>query len=244
MAPIQTVLSCHMINGFLPSQERRFHFCRVKRKSVYSVTLKYNPIQLYFIFFESGAVNTRAMLRQNLCMECSAMKAKIYGWAKIVNQDNFTIGDFSQIDDFVFLNAGDEIKIGRFVHISSFCSVSGGGKFYMDDFSGFSAGVRVITGSDDFSGGFLTNPTVPCEYTCVKRSRVHVGKHAIVGTNVIIFPGVTIGDGAAVGAGCIVRKNLEPWTVYAGQDCQPIKSRDKTSVLALEAQLKCNMGLS
>lgn len=172
------------------------------------------------------------------------MKAKIYDWAKIVNQDNFSIGDFSQIDDFVFLNAGEETKIGRFVHISSFCSVSGGGKFYMDDFSGFSAGVRVITGSDDFTNGFLTNPTVPSDYTNVKRATVHIGKHAIIGTNVIIFPGVTIGAGAAVGAGCIIRKNLDPWTVYVGPDCKPLKSRDEKSILALEAKLKSDMGLS
>ncbi len=171
------------------------------------------------------------------------MKAKIYDWAKILNQANFSIGDFSQIDDFVFLNAGEETKIGRFVHISSFCSVIGGGKFYMDDFSGFSAGCRVITGSDDFTNGFLTNPTVPAEYTHVKRSTVHIGKHAIIGTNVIIFPGVTIGEGAAVGAGCIVRKSLEPWTVYVGQDCKPLKSRDEKSVHALEAKLKHDMGL-
>jgi acetyltransferase-like isoleucine patch superfamily enzyme len=171
------------------------------------------------------------------------MKAKIYEWAKIVNKENFSIGDFSQIDDFVFLNAGEETLIGRFVHISSFCSVTGGGKFYMEDFSGFSAGCRVITGSDDFTSGFLTNPTVPAVYTNVKRAAVRICKHAIVGTNVIIFPGVTIGEGAAVGAGCIVRKDLEPWTAYVGQDCRPLKSRDEKSVRALEQKLLNDLNL-
>lgn len=165
------------------------------------------------------------------------MQATIHEWAKIVNQAHFTIGDFSQIDDFVFLNAGEETQIGRFVHIASFCSFIGGGKFYAEDFSGISAGCRIITGTDNFSGGFLTNPTVPTEYTDIKKSFVRIGKHAIIGTNTVIFPGVTIGEGAAVGAGCVVRKNLNPWTVYVGADCKPLKLRDKASVLKREKYL-------
>ncbi len=136
------------------------------------------------------------------------MKPTIYPQAKIVHQENFAIGDFSQIDDFVFINAGEETVIGRYVHISSFCSVIGGGRFFMEDFSGLSAGCRIITGSDDFGGGALTNPTVPAAYTSVTKSFVRIGRHAIIGTNAVIFPGVTIGEGAAVGSGCIVRKDL------------------------------------
>jgi acetyltransferase-like isoleucine patch superfamily enzyme len=88
------------------------------------------------------------------------MKAKIFETAKIVNSSSLTIGDNSQIDDFVFLNAGQKTIIGQFVHISSFCSITGGGTLIMEDFSGLAAGCRIITGSDDFSGNGLTNPTV------------------------------------------------------------------------------------
>jgi len=65
----------------------------------------------------------------------------------------------------------------------------------MGDFSGLSAGCRIVTGSDDFLGGGLTNPTVPVEYTNVKKSFVCIERHAILGTNVVILPGVTIGEG-------------------------------------------------
>ena len=171
------------------------------------------------------------------------MNPKIYSWAKIVNKENFLIDYFSQIDDFVFLNAGEETKIGRFVHIASFSSVIGGGKFYMGDFSALSAGCRVITGTDDFAGGFLAGPTVPAQYTNILRAPVHIGKYALIGTNTVIFPGVSVGEGAAVGAGCIVRKNLEPWTVYVGQDCQPIKQREREPVLKLANQLLMELGL-
>jgi acetyltransferase-like isoleucine patch superfamily enzyme len=165
------------------------------------------------------------------------VKAKIYDSAKIINQENLRLAECSQIDDFVFLNAGLETHIGRFVHISSFCSVIGGGRFYMEDFSGLSAGCRIITATDDFSGNALTNPTVPSEYTNVVPNSVHIGKHAILGTNVVVYPGVTIGEGAAVGAGSIVRKDLDPWTIYVGYDCQPLKPREMGKIQEMEAKL-------
>ena len=171
------------------------------------------------------------------------MTPKIYDLAKIVNKDNFSIGDFSQIDDFVFLNAGEGTEIGRFVHIASFCSIIGGGRFIMEDFSGLSSGCRIVTGSDDFSGGALTNPTVPSIYTNVTKNTVHLKRHAILGTNVTVLPGVIIGEGAAVGAGAIVRKNLLPWTIYAGFDCRPIKNRPRENIMRLEGELFKSLGL-
>lgn len=165
------------------------------------------------------------------------MSYKIYELAKIINRQNLILGNRSQIDDFVFLNAGEKTIIGDFVHIASFCSIVGGGEFYMDDFSGLSAGCRIITGSDDFLGGGLTNPTVPKEYTNVKKSKIHIGRHAIIGTNVTILPGVKIGEGAAVGVGAVVRKSLDPWTIYAGVECKPIKERPSQKILELEKKL-------
>lgn len=163
--------------------------------------------------------------------------ATIYDQAKIVGSlDNLSVGACSQIDDFVFLNVGESCTIGRNVHISSFCSIIGGGTLIMEDFSGLSAGCRLVTGSDDFTGPWLTNPTVPEEYTNVKRSTIHLKRHAVLGTNVIVFPGVIIGEGAAVGAGAIVRKNFEPWTIYAGTNPKPVGKRDADAINTKEAQ--------
>ena len=171
------------------------------------------------------------------------MTYNIYDSAKIINKDKLKIGFNSQIDDFVFFNCGEESILGDFVHIASFCSVIGGGNLYMDHFSGLSSGCRIITGSDDFLGGGLTNPTVPEKYTNVKKSTVRIGKHAILGTNVTVLPGVTIGEGAAVGAGALVRKDLDPWTVYVGLDCKPVKIRPSNKILALEEQLLLDLGI-
>lgn len=172
-----------------------------------------------------------------------AANAKIFPWAKIIHDEhNFFVGEHSQIDDFVFINAGKMCRIGRYVHIASFVSVIGGGEFSIDDFSGFSAGCRVITGTDDYMGPYMTNPTVPRELTNYLISHVTIEKNVIIGTNAVIFPGVTIGEGVAVGACTTVRKDLAPWGIYAGEPLRRIGERDRTKILELRKILLDRLG--
>lgn len=163
---------------------------------------------------------------------------KIFPYAKIIHKNaNIKIDDFAQIDDFVFINAGKMCLIGKFTHIASFTSIFGGGEFILEDFAGLSSGCRIVTGSDDFSGGFLSNPTIPAKFKNVVLDRVVIKKHAIIGTNSVILPGVTVGEGATVGAGCVVNKDLEPWGIYIGSSAKKIGERDCESVLMRERQL-------
>lgn len=105
----------------------------------------------------------------------------------------------------------------------------------MDDFSGLSQGVRVYSGSDDYSGSYLTNPTISEMYTKKFISPVRLGRHVIIGSGTVILPGVTIEEGSAVGALSLVTKRLEPWTIYFGNPVKPLKSRRK-DLLKLEQQ--------
>ena len=162
----------------------------------------------------------------------------IWEQAKIINPEVISIGDSVIIDDFVFLMGGKQTKIGSFVHIASFTSITGGGEFVMEDFSGLSGGVRIYTGNEDYNGGALTNPTVPSPYRIATRSFVHIKKHAIVGSNSVILPGVIIGEGVAIGANSLVTKDCEPWKVYFGSPAKAIKSRPKDKILELEQQLR------
>ncbi len=161
----------------------------------------------------------------------------IYPLAKIVGAENIELGSNVIIDDFVFIVATGPVYIGNYVHIASFVSITGGGACCLEDFSGLSSGVRVITGSDDFLGRALTNPTVPDEFRRVNRSSVVIKAHAIVGANSVILPGVTIGVGAAVGAASVVRKDLEEWGVYTGIPAQRIRARRRDRIEQYEQQL-------
>src|SRR4051812_43194478 len=82
----------------------------------------------------------------------------IWPLAKIVSPETISLGDSVIIDDFVFLVGGKRTKIGSFVHIATGVSVCGAGEFVMEDFSAISAGTRIFTGNDDYSGTCLTNP--------------------------------------------------------------------------------------
>ena len=124
------------------------------------------------------------------------------------------VASSARIDDFVVMSG--VITIGRHVHIACHCSLIG--NIIMEDFSGLSGGVRVYAKSDDYSGKWLTNPTVPKELTNVHSEPVRICKHAIVGANAVILPGVTIGEGAAVGAGALITKDVPAWTVVVGRN--------------------------
>lgn len=162
----------------------------------------------------------------------------IWPMAKIVSPEVISIGDSVIIDDFVFLMGGIRTAIGGFVHIASFTSITGGGEFVMEDFAGLSSGVRVYTGKDDYLGGCLTNPAVPYPYRVAVRSFVRIKKHAVIGSETVIFAGVTVGEGAAIGANSLVNRDCEPWMIYVGSPARPLRPRPRERILELEAELR------
>jgi len=172
----------------------------------------------------------------NLKFASIGQDVTIWAGSKIIDSHVISIGNAVIIDDFVFVMGGKRTSIGSFVHIASFTSITGGGELVMEDFSGVSSGVRIYTGNDDYSGKFLTNPTIPRPYRLPIRSFVHIKKHTIIGANTVILPGVTIGEGVAIGANSLVTKDCEPWGVYFGSPAKRIKNRLRDKILELEKQ--------
>lgn len=162
----------------------------------------------------------------------------IHSSAKIIHPERITMGDSVIVDDFVLIYAGKSCTIGSFVHVGVSSSIGGGGELVMEDFSGLSMGVRVLTGNEDFSGDSFTNPTVPEAYRRPIRSSVHIGKFAVLGANSVVLPGVTIGEGAVVGACSLVVRDCKPWTVYLGNPARPVRPRPSETLLQMERQLR------
>ncbi len=50
----------------------------------------------------------------------------------------------------------------------------------------------------------------------IRIGRVHIGRRVYVGAGAIILPGVTVGDESVIGAGSVVRRDVAPGTVVAG----------------------------
>jgi len=144
------------------------------------------------------------------------------------------IGNNVIIDEFCYFTTS--LSIGNYVHIAPHCTCIGGKntKLIMADFSGLSAGCRIICGSDDYLTG-LTNPNIPAKFRgTTKIGDIYIGKHAVLGTNTVVHPLVRINDGAATGSLTLVLKDLEPWSIYIGSPAKKIKEREKESILKLE----------
>lgn len=161
---------------------------------------------------------------------------KVYHGCRMVPPDRISLGDCSQVDEFVRIYAGEGVSIGHHVHFAFLSSVSGGGLCEVGDFAGIGAGVRILTGSEEIEGG-LTNPTVPAELRRVRRARTVIGAHALVFTNSVVLPGVTVGEGAIVAAGSVVHRDLAPWGIYAGNPLVQVGVRDREPILAAAARL-------
>lgn len=156
--------------------------------------------------------------------------------SSIYNPELIEIGDNSRIDDFCSISGN--VTIGRNVHIASYVMVIGGVEgVTFDDFSAASFGCKIFSSSDDYSGQFLTNPTIPEEFKSVTRAPIKISKHAIIGTNSVIFPGVTIEEGCAIGAMSLVNSDTNAWGVYAGIPARKIKDRSR-ELLILESKYK------
>jgi putative colanic acid biosynthesis acetyltransferase WcaF len=65
-----------------------------------------------------------------------------------------------------------------------------------------------------------TNPTLP-----LIRSTVQIEAMAWVCADAFVGPGVTVGAGAIVGAAAVVTRDVEPWTIVAGNPAKVIKKR-------------------
>jgi len=154
---------------------------------------------------------------------------KTFEYTKILGVENIEFGHDIMIDDFVFIYAKSRMKIGNFVHIASFVSITGGGELVLEDFSAIASGTRIVSGTDDFKDWGFGNPTIDEKYRNVRRAPIHIGKFSIIGANSVILLGVTIGEGAMVGAGSVVTKDLEPWGIYIGN--RRVGERNRAGVL-------------
>lgn len=109
-------------------------------------------------------------------------------------------------------------KLGNFVHIGIYASITGGDELTVGDFSAISQGVRILTATDDFKDWGFGNSTVDNQFRNVKS----IGKFCIIGANSVVLPGVNIGEGA----NSVITKDLEPWGVYVGNKKVGTRNKD------------------
>lgn len=165
---------------------------------------------------------------------------KISDKASIYNPESMRLGDYVRIDDFCVVSG--KVEIGRNVHIACLCNIAGGTEGIMiEDFAGIAYGSHILTQTDDYTGMFMTNPTIPAKYTSVTRNSVRICRHSLVGTSSVILPGVCLAEGTSVGAMSLVTKSTREWSIYIGIPARRLKARAK-KLLELEMEYLAHEG--
>ena len=161
--------------------------------------------------------------------------------ASFYNCAQISIGDHVRIDDFCVLSAGvGGILIGNHVHIAVYSSLIGAGDIVLSDFANISSKVSIYSSSDDYSGEWMTNPTIPAKFTGVTHGKVFIGRHVIVGCNSVILPNIVLADGVAIGALSLVNKDCAAFGIYAGSPAKRIKERSRNLLVLEQAFLAAN----
>jgi len=108
------------------------------------------------------------------------------------------------------LTLGEYISIGPRVHLYNL------GGIRIGDRASISQDAYLCGGTHDYTT--LAYPLI--------RKPIIIGRYAWIAAGAFIGPGVTIGEGAVVGARAVVMKDVEPWTVVAGNPAKVIKKRE------------------
>ena len=108
------------------------------------------------------------------------------------------------------------LELNERVTISSGVTVYNLGKVSIGSQSTISQNAYLCGGTHDY-----TDPTMP-----LVRKPIVIGHSVWIGEGAFIGPGTVIGDGAVVGARAVVVKNVDPWTVVAGNPARFIKKRE------------------
>lgn len=168
------------------------------------------------------------------------MKPIVSANIRIRDKENFSIKEFSVVDDFCYFST--KITIGKHCHIASGCSIAGGKDFLftLGDFGSISSGVKIWCSSNDYVNDLvILNPEKKEIGDNPISGNVTIGKMCGVGANTVIMPNNTIPDGTVIGALSFVPSNFsfKPWSVYAGIPIKFIKKRNKKKVLQQVALL-------
>lgn len=115
---------------------------------------------------------------------------------------NLSIGRGSIIGDNCTLDARMGLKIGKNVNISS--------------------NVSIWTLQHNHR-----SPDFLCFDEYERKMSVNIKDRVWLGCNVIVLPGVTIGEGAVCCGGCVVTKDVLPFSIVAGMPAKIIGERNK-----------------
>lgn len=153
-----------------------------------------------------------------------------------IKNSNIIVGDYTYFADVDFeahvthhydFN-GDKLIIGKF------CQIAAGVNFIMN-------------GANHQMNSVSTYPfyifkgweqKIPSLSKMPLKGDTVVGNDVWIGQNATILPGVHIGDGVIIGLNSVISKNVEPYTIVAGNPAKVIRKRFDDELIKLMLELR------
>ncbi len=128
------------------------------------------------------------------------------------------------IGDHCFVNGGSKFITRSRITLGSNVTIAWGCTLYdhnSHSFDHFQRKADIIQQIIDLKHGhsMLQNKN----WEVVKSREIIISDNVWIGFDSVILSGVTIGEGAIIGARSVVRKNVEPWTMVAGNPAVTIR---------------------
>lgn len=153
-----------------------------------------------------------------------------------IKNPNIKVGEFSYFGDVNFEEHvthhydfnGDKLIVGKF------CQIAAGVNFIMN---GANHKMNSVTTYPFyiFKDWHQSPPTL--KELPLKGDTI-IGNDVWIGQNVTVMPGVKIGDGAIIGANSTVAKNVEPYTIVAGNPAKFIRKRFDNELIDILEKVK------
>ena len=171
----------------------------------------------------------------NIKYPISGYEKEIYIKPTISNP-NIIVGDFTYIADSEFEShvtnfypwSRDKLIIGKF------CQIAAGVEFMMNDANHQMSAVSTFP--------FYTlegwDMEAPASSDMPYKGDTVIGNDVWIGQNAVILPGVHIGDGAIIGANSVVGRNVESYSIVAGNPVKEIRKRFDDELIDLMEKFK------
>ena len=138
----------------------------------------------------------------------------------VLKDERFDIGEYTYGKPWVIphLREFRKLKIGKFCSIADGIIIYLGGNHRMDLVSTYPFGAW----PDEWPE---IRSVKPENIAPLPTGDVVIGNDVWIGLRAIILPGVIIGDGAVIGAGAVVTRDVEPYSIVAGNPARQVKKR-------------------
>lgn len=152
-----------------------------------------------------------------------------------ITSPNIIVGDFTYFSDTDFEKhvlhhydfIGDKLIIGKF------CQIASGVTFIMN---GANHQMNAASTYPFYIMGWQQEP--PSDDDLPLKGDTVIGNDVWIGQNSTILPGIHVGDGAIIGLNSVVGKDVEPYTIVAGNPARVIRRRFDDELTGLLQRLR------